>query len=356
LRLRYVVLLLLFTGMVPTSAYVYEMTWSYENNGETVYNMSQKDLCVPVFPNTAYQSVTMETGFEGKLVELESGFVKMVPFSTVLVPIDETYTITATYQIETKPRQVPSLNKVDAETPAQIPVELQEYTLPNALFPSDNLEIVELAQRLTMDEDTVYEKVLALIYWFEMNSTYMVTEEPKCPEHMLRDPRGDCDDLSLLFITMCRSQGIPAYLQAGLILNESMDIEETDWDGHYHYVFDGAGWHAWAMVYTPPWGWLPVDLTMVGGLSSSEAITEALYWYQYTVVAWNITNHDYIQDETNQREALTKSNTVFTQIDKLVVEEKEEKPYSLYGVAVAFVVAAFMVRLRVSPEAWSVHH
>jgi len=56
-------------------------------------------------------------------------------------------------------------------------------------------------------------------------------------------------------------------------------------------------------------------------------------------------------DETNQREALTESNIVFTQIDKLIVEEKEEKPYLLYGVAIAFVVVSFAVRLRVSPEA-----
>ena len=87
LRLRYVVLLLLFTGMIPASAFVYEMTWSYENNGVAVYNMSQKDLGVPVFPDTTYQTVTMETSFEGEWVELEPGFLKMVPFSPVLVPI-----------------------------------------------------------------------------------------------------------------------------------------------------------------------------------------------------------------------------------------------------------------------------
>jgi len=350
MRLRYAFLVLLFIGTIPVSAYNYEMTWSYQNNGDTAYNMSQKDLGAPVFPDTPYQTVSMETSFEGKLVELESGFLKMVPLSPVLVPIDETYTITATYQIESLPRTVPSLSKQLAETSEEIPIDLLDYTQPNALYP-DNKEITELATSITEGEETVYGKILVLIDWFEANSSYIVTEEPKRPEYMIRDPRGDCDDLSLLFITMCRSQGIPAYLQAGVVFSKSLDIDETDWDGHYHYVFDGAGWHAWAMVYIPPWGWLPVDLTMLGGMSSSEAITEAFYWYQYTVVAWNITSHDYIMDETNQREALTESNIVFTQIDKLIVEEKEEKPYLLYGVAIAFVVVSFAVRLRVSPEA-----
>ena len=351
MRLRYAFLVLLFIGTIPVSAYNYEMTWSYQNKGDTAYKMSQKDLGVPVFPDTQYQTVSMETSFEGKLVELEPGFLKMVPLTPVLVPIDETYTITATYQIESIPRTVPSLSKQLAETPEEIPIDLLEYTQPNALYPSENTEITELAARITKGEETVYGKILALIDWFEENSSYIVTEEPKRPEYMIRDPRGDCDDLSLLFITMCRSQGIPAYLQAGVVFSESLDIDETDWDGHYHYVFDGAGWHAWAMVFTPPWGWLPVDLTMLGGMSSSEAVTEAFYWYQYTVVVWNITSHDYIMDETNQREALTESNIVFTQIDKLIVEEKEEKPYLLYGVAIAFVVISFAVRIRVSPEA-----
>ncbi|MCW4014073.1 MAG: transglutaminase-like domain-containing protein, partial [Candidatus Bathyarchaeota archaeon] len=319
MRLRYVVLLLLLIGTVPVSAYTYEMTWSYENQGTTPYNMSQKDHGVPVFPDTMYQTVTMETSFDGELAELEPGFLKMVPFSTVLVPIDETYTITATYQIESESKPVPSLGKQLAETPEQIPLNLHDYTQPNALYPSDNTEIIEIATRITVGEETVYGQVLKLIDWFEENATYVVTEEPKRPEYTVRDPRGDCDDLSLLFITMCRSRGIPAYLQAGVVLSESIDIDETDWDGHYHYVFDGVGWHAWAMVYIPPWGWLPVDLTMLGGMSSSEAITEAFYWDQYTIVAWNITSHDYIMDETNQREALTESNIVFTQVDKQII-------------------------------------
>ncbi len=351
MRLRYAVLLLLFTCTVPVSAYTYKMTWSYTNQGTEAYNMSEKDLDVPVFPNTMYQTVSMETGYdEPVLVELEPGYLKMAPFSPVLIPIDETYTIHATYQIESNPRPIPSIGKPEAENPDKIPETLQEYTVSNSLYPTDNREITKLAVRLTLDEETVYGKVLSILDWFEANTSYTVTELPKRPEYTIRDPRGDCDDLSLLFITMCRSQGIPAYLQAGLVLNPSINIDETDWVGHYHYVFDGAGWHAWAMVYIPPWGWLPVDLTMLGGMSPAETITEAYYWRESTIIAWNITSHDYVLDEETQREALTTNNIVFTQVDRLVVE-KEEKPYLLYGVAIAFVVLSFAIRMRASPEA-----
>ena len=314
--------------------------------------MTLKDLGAPVFPDTSSQEVSMETSYTNPvLVELEPGFAKVVPSSTVLVPIDGTYTIEATYQIESSPIPVPTIGKPDAETTDKIPLSLREYTLPNSLYPANNTEIKELATRLTKDEGTVYGKVLAILDWFEANTTYTVNELPKRPEYMIRDPRGDCDDLSLLFITMCRSQGIPAYLQAGLVLSESMNIDEMDWGGHYHYVFDGAGWHAWAMVYIPPWGWLPVDLTMLGGMNPSETITEAYYWRESTIVAWNITSNDYILDEETQRETLISSNVVFTQVDKLIVVEKEDPPYLVYGVAGLLAVLLFVFRQRIFPEA-----
>ena len=314
--------------------------------------MSFKDLGVPVFQESSFQSVEMETGYEESvLVVLEDGFLKLVPTSPVLVPVGETYTVHASYTIDSGQRPVPSINKQTAESLEQVPKELESYTLPNALFPSDDPEITVLASELTNGEDTVLGKVLNLLDWFDTYSSYIVTEVPKPPQQTIRDPRGDCDDLSLLFITMCRSQGIPAFLQAGVVLSESLMIDETDWGGHYRYVFDGAGWHAWAMVYIPPWGWLPVDLIMLGGMDPLETVSEAYYWRENTIIAWNITSHDYVQDEINQRDALIDSEVVFTQRDTMVVENKEDKPYILYGVAVAFVALVFYLRIRASPEA-----
>ncbi len=343
LRLRYFILFFLFLWGIPVSAYNYEVTWRFENHGNEVYNMSLKDLGIPVFPDTGFQRVIMETSYnETKLLRLEPGFVKIIPVDPVLVPIYEGYTIHASYKIESTTKPTPSIGKQMAESVEQIPEELLEYTVSNSLYPGDNPEITDLAAGLTLNEETVYGKVQCLLDWFEENSTYIITETPKRPEYMIRDPRGDCDDLSLLFISMCRSQGIPAYLQAGVVFSDSIRIDKTDWNGHYHYVFEGAGWHAWVMVYIPPWGWLPVDLTMLGGMNPVETITEAYYWRKNTITAWNITSHDYIHDEINQRKKLNEANVIFTQVDKLVIEEEKRPLIHLYWGAAALILLVYL--------------
>ncbi|HPC61371.1 MAG TPA: transglutaminase domain-containing protein [Verrucomicrobiota bacterium] len=53
---------------------------------------------------------------------------------------------------------------------------------------------------------------------------------------------GDCGQEALLFITLCRLNGIPARWQSG-------------WN-----TFPGAkSIHDWAEIYLPPYGWMPVD-------------------------------------------------------------------------------------------------
>ena len=346
MRLRYGLLLLFFISVVPVSAYTYEMTWTYENQGTAPYNMSVKDLGVPVFQETEYQSVEMETSYiEPVLLVLEDSFIKLVPTSLVLVPAGEKFTVQASYTIDSEPRPVPSINKGTAESLEQVPIELSKYALPNALFPADDPEIIGLASELTVGEETVLDKVSNLLDWFDSYSSYIVTEIPRPPQQTVRDPRGDCDDLSLLFITMCRSQGIPAYLHAGVVLSESIMIDETDWGGHYRYVFEGAGWHAWAMVYIPPWGWLPVDLTMLGGMDPLETISEAYYWRETTIVAWNITSHDYVQDEVMQRDSLITADIYWHQYDLLVTNPPEKtSPISYIFLGLTLVAGYFLYR------------
>lgn len=54
--------------------------------------------------------------------------------------------------------------------------------------------------------------------------------------------RGDCGVQNTLFITLCRSAGIPARWQSGF------ETKPGQW-----------GMHDWAEIYIAPWGWLPAD-------------------------------------------------------------------------------------------------
>jgi hypothetical protein len=60
--------------------------------------------------------------------------------------------------------------------------------------------------------------------------------EPQSPEETVSRQTGDCDDFSVLFISMARYLGIPAWLELGLLYDEVQDV----W-----------GAHGWANVYIP---------------------------------------------------------------------------------------------------------
>ncbi len=58
--------------------------------------------------------------------------------------------------------------------------------------------------------------------------------KPKPAYTTLHDGYGDCDDQAILFITMCRAVGIPAWLEAGALYNQFEAITNPDdaWEGH----------------------------------------------------------------------------------------------------------------------------
>jgi hypothetical protein len=59
---------------------------------------------------------------------------------------------------------------------------------------------------------------------------------PKWGTGTYDDKRGDCDDQSILFISLCRAAGIPSMLEIGALYDVNMDR----WEGH-----------GWANVYIP---------------------------------------------------------------------------------------------------------
>lgn len=65
---------------------------------------------------------------------------------------------------------------------------------------------------------------------------------PNIPAYCIENRRGDCGMKSLLFITLCRYNGIPAKWQSGWFLYP-----------------DNMNLHDWAEVYFEGIGWVPMD-------------------------------------------------------------------------------------------------
>ena len=131
---------------------------------------------------------------------------------------------------------------------------------PDVMMQPSAPEISSLAHNLTDDKPDVYSKAKAIYDYMHANFRYSTDSEMEyvqqqyggLPKHALatlRDGWGDCDEQSMLFISLLRAVDIPARIEMGMLYDQSMDT----WGGH-----------AWAQLYIPDQqgggGWYNVDI------------------------------------------------------------------------------------------------
>ncbi|HDR04454.1 MAG TPA: transglutaminase domain-containing protein, partial [Candidatus Marinimicrobia bacterium] len=81
---------------------------------------------------------------------------------------------------------------------------------------------------------------------------------PNIPEYVLENNKGDCGQVTLLFLTLMRYNGIPARWQSGWMMHPG-----------------DVNLHDWGEIYFAGIGWVPVDMSF--GMRKSE--NEAVKWF-----------------------------------------------------------------------------
>jgi transglutaminase-like putative cysteine protease len=107
-------------------------------------------------------------------------------------------------------------------------------------------EMRALSEKILAGETNPARQAKLFYDWIGANIKYSFATEystiPNISEYCRAHGYGDCGQEALLFITLCRLNGIPARWQSG-------------WD-----TFPGAeDIHDWTEIYLAPYGWLPVD-------------------------------------------------------------------------------------------------
>ncbi|MCS7140360.1 MAG: transglutaminase-like domain-containing protein [Nitrososphaerota archaeon] len=166
---------------------------------------------------------------------------------------------------------------------SDIPLHLVETYAANKttwIIPSD---IGRLSKELAGETTKILDVLNNFSRWIEDAIAYPLTRKvkdrvgPQYPNETYELKIGDCDDSSILFITMCRAVGIPAFLQLGCIPLSAYEEEVAMHGGNYVYKSKGIGWHAWSMIYVPQLGWVPLDLTYFMGASIFPADEMLVY-------------------------------------------------------------------------------
>jgi len=162
---------------------------------------------------------------------------------------------TLIYKVDSKVRTYNKLKKV--KTKVNFPIkrldeEYLKYTEAGELI-DINDDIITLASSLAEGEDDLYFVVNNLASWVNKNVDYSLStftrEASRASSWVLANKKGVCDELTNLFISMCRSLGIPARFVSGYAYTNSPLFE------------NGWGAHGWAEVYFPKYGWVPFNVT-----------------------------------------------------------------------------------------------
>jgi transglutaminase-like putative cysteine protease len=120
-----------------------------------------------------------------------------------------------------------------------------EYTRegPHVLFTP---ELRKLSQQIVGNETNPYWKARKCYDWISEHILYSYAIEystiRNISDYCRSKGYGDCGQEALLFIALCRLNGVPARWQSG-------------WD-----IFPGVkSNHDWSEIYLAPYGWMPVD-------------------------------------------------------------------------------------------------
>ena len=322
------ILLLLILLVAPLTAvergegrsYIYVMTYILENRGAEPYRLREGDRSIPLFWSSRYQSVELLNSTYEVLREYtdEDGNPIALLNLPEEIPPGSSINFTVAYLMELTKRPKPRISLEKAETPEEIPDGLRgEFCVPTGTFTVDE-EMRRLASRITENESSVLGMVLALLGWIRENVYYGTHDVPRYPRETMEWGLGDCDDQAILLITLCRALEIPALLQLGCVYLEGYEESQISWGGHLTIEQRDVGWHGWALVYIPPWGWLPVDLTLKMGADPMSCLVEAPEYGDFIVVCYNITKSDYVGQSRMERRQITHSSLYITLEERMV--------------------------------------
>lgn len=185
-----------------------------------------------------------------------------------------------------------SVLAVDSE--GEVKPYLQEEP-PHIVF-TDTLKA--LSRSIVGNETNPFKIGQKLFAWVNTNIPWASAREystiRNISDYAIENRHGDCGIETMLFITLCRYNGIPTRWQSGWV------FEPTPYDNM----------HDWGMIYLEPYGWLPMDVTY-GPLQTDN--DELKWFYLHGMDSGRLIFNDAISQDFYPDKIYPRSETVDSQ-------------------------------------------
>lgn len=164
------------------------------------------------------------------------------------------------------------------------------------------IEATELARSIVGDEtnpyrqsELVYDYIIHRYPWAGAREYSTIT----CiPEYVMREGHGDCGQVSLLYISLMRSLGVPARWESGWMLHPGE-----------------KNLHDWAEVYFEGVGWVPVDVSF--GRYTGATDPRAQKFYSTGMDAHRFATNHGVSGEFYPAKRYVRSETVDAQLGEV---------------------------------------
>ena len=141
--------------------------------------------------------------------------------------------------------------------------------------------IKEISRRIVGNETDPWQKMRKIFEWVDSTFPWAGAREystlDNIPQYVLENGHGDCGQVTLLFMTLARYNGIPARWQSGFNMQPG-----------------SLNMHDWSEFYIEGTGWIPMDQSF--GIKTFSDSDDVKYFYTNGIDAYRlIVNNDFSQ-------------------------------------------------------------
>ena len=246
------------TSVIYTISYGYRINCTGSGDYEINYDCDEPEVISGLI-------LSKEVHDSSYVIRTLATFNKMYSWN-IESNINKNYDLGITASVSSNSYMVPDLNGNNALTIQEIknekPIIFDQYTKPQSndttiFIDPDNSDIQEISTDIlnNVSSDNSFIVAKELFKWLKQTTKYkihLISNYVQPTSVTLEFKTGDCDDLSFLYISLCRSVGIPSRFIRGFLVDKETVIP-----------------HAWVEVFVGEEvgndGWVPVECAGTSG-------------------------------------------------------------------------------------------